>query len=177
MKINKLIAAILATVLFSTAATAGELTVTGTARASLNTAGSDASAAKSEAQGRSLGIENEFVFGASGELDNGTAWKYSVQLDQGVVDDSAITLTNTWGTVGLFGQAGGLNFKHGGSQMTVGYGSQIGTAGITDPTDIGGQNNIQYHTPAGALPLGIVAKVAIGLAGNDTTKPGDSPIG
>jgi hypothetical protein len=177
MKINKILAAILATVLFSTASMAGELTVTGTARASLNTAGSDASAGASESQGRGIAIENEFVFGASGELDNGTAWKYSVQLDQGEVDDSAITFTNSYGTIGLFGQAGGLNFKHGGSQMSIGYGSQIGNDGITDPGDIGGLNNIQYHTPAGLLPLGTVLKVAIGGSGTDTSKPGDSPIG
>ena len=181
MKINKILAALLATVLFSTASIAGELTVTGTARASLNTAGSDGTAGKSESGGRTLAIENEFVFGASGELDNGTAWKYSVQLDQGVIDDSAITLTSSWGTIGLFGEAGGLNFKHGGSQNAIGYGSQIGSEGLTasatDPTDIGGVNNIQYHTPAGLLPFGIVAKAAIGAAGSDTSKPGDSPIG
>jgi len=186
MKINKLIAALLATVLFSTASIAGEITVTGNAKASLNTAGSDATAGKSEAGGRTLAIENEFVFGASGELDNGTAWKYSVQLDAGVIDDSAITLTSGWGTIGLFGKAGGLNFKHGGSQNAIGYGSQIGSEGLqaatatlaaTDPTDIGGVNNIQYHTPAGLLPFGIVAKAAMGAAGTDTSKPGDSPIG
>ena len=180
MKINKLIAALLATVLFSTASIAGELTVTGTARASLNTAGSDGTAGASESGGRTLAIENEFVFGASGELDNGTAWNYSVQLDKGAIDDSAITLASSWGTIGLFGKAGGLNFKHGGSQNAIGAGSTIGNDGIvddTDPTDIGGVNNIQYHTPAGLLPFGIVAKAAIGAAGNDTSKPGDSPIG
>jgi len=177
MKINKIIAALLATVLFSTASMAGELTVTGNAKASLNTAGSDGAAGKSESGGKTLAIENEFVFGASGELDNGTTWKYSVQLDQGEIDDSAITLTSGYGTIGLFGQAGGLNFKHGGSQNAIGFGSQIGNDGITDPADIGGVNNIQYHTPAGLLPFGIVAKAAIGAAGSDTSKPGDSPIG
>jgi len=186
MKINKILATLLATVLFSTASIAGEITVTGNAKASLNTAGSDATAGKSEAGGRTLAIENEFVFGASGELDNGTTWKYSVQLDQGNIDDSAITLTSGWGTIGLFGEAGGLNFKHGGSQNAIGYGSQIGSEGLqaatttltaTDPTDIGGVNNIQFHTPAGLLPLGIVAKAAIGTSGSDTSKPGDSPIG
>ena len=177
MKINKIIAALLATVLFSTASMAGELTVTGNAKASLNTAGSDGTAGASESGGKTLAIENEFVFGASGELDNGTTWKYSVQLDQGEIDDSAITLTSGYGTIGLFGQAGGLNFKHGGSQNAIGYGSTIGNDGITDPGDIGGLNNIQYHTPAGLLPLGIVAKAAIGASGTDTSKPGDSPIG
>ena len=180
MKINKIIAAILASVLFSTASMAGELTVTGNARASLTTGGSDGTAGASESGGRTLAIENEFVFGASGELDNGTAWKYSVQLDQGEVDDSAITLTNAFGTIGLFGQAGALNFKHGGSQNAIGYGSQIGNDGwddATDPTDISGLNNVQYHTPAGLLPLGIVGKAAFGMSGNDTSKPGDAPVG
>ena len=175
MKINKIIATLLASVLFTTASIAGELTVTGNAKAFLGVSGSDGTAGKSEAGGKSSGIENEFVFGASGELDNGTTWKYSVQLDQGEVDDSSITLTSGFGTIGFFGQAGGLNFKHGGSQMSVGYGSQIGNDGITDPGDIGGLNNIQYHTPAGLLPLGIVAKAAIGTGGSDTTKPGDMP--
>jgi len=176
MKINKIIASLLASVLFTTASIAGELTVTGNAKAFLGVSGSDGTAGKSEAGGKSSGIENEFVFGASGELDNGTTWKYSVQLDQGEIDDSALTLTSSYGTIGFFGQAGGLNFKHGGSQMSVGYGSQIGNDGITDPADIGGLNNIQYHTPAGLLPLGIVAKAAIGTGGSDTTKPGDMPV-
>jgi hypothetical protein len=126
--------------------------------------------------GKTLGIENEFVFGASGETDGGIAWNYSVQLDQGEIDDSAITLTNSMGTIGLFGTAGGLNFKHGGSQNAIGYASTIGNDGIIDPGDIGGVNNIQYHTPAGILPLGAVLKVAYGLSGSDTTKPGDSPV-
>jgi hypothetical protein len=176
MKINKIIASLLASVLFTTASIAGELTVTGNAKAFLGVSGSDGTAGKSEAGGKSSGIENEFVFGASGELDNGTTWKYSVQLDQGEIDDSAITLTGSYGTIGFFGQAGGLNFKHGGSQMSIGYGSQIGNDGITDPSDIGGLNNIQYHTPAGLLPLGIVAKAAFGTGGSDTTKPGDMPV-
>jgi hypothetical protein len=176
MKINKIIASLLASVLFTTASIAGELTVTGNAKAFLGVSGSDGTAGKSEAGGKSSGIENEFVFGASGELDNGTTWTYSVQLDQGEIDDSAITLTGSYGTIGFFGQAGGLNFKHGGSQMSIGYGSQIGNDGITDPSDIGGLNNIQYHTPAGLLPLGIVAKAAFGTGGSDTTKPGDMPV-
>jgi len=176
MKINKIIASLLASVLFTTASIAGELTVTGNAKAFLGVSGSDGTGGKSEAGGKSTGIENEFVFGASGELDNGTTWKYSVQLDAGVIDDSALTFTSSYGTIGFFGKAGGLNFKHGGSQMAVGYGSQIGNDGITDPSDIGGLNNIQYHTPAGLLPLGIVAKAAFGTGGSDTTKPGDMPV-
>lgn len=176
MKISKILGALLVAVMFSTASMAGELTVTGTARASLTTAGSDSTTGAVNSGGKTLGIENEFVFGASGETDSGIAWKYSVQLDQGEIDDSAITLTNGLGTIGLFGTAGGLNFKHGGSQNAIGYGSTIGNDGIVDPGDIGGVNNIQYHTPADLLPLGAVLKVAYGLSGNDTTKPGDSPV-
>jgi hypothetical protein len=176
MKNLKIAIALLATMLVSGVTYAGDLTVTGTARASLNTGGSDSTTGVSEAGGKSLAIENEFVFKAAGELDNGTTWAYSVQLDQGEIDDSAITLTNGYGTIGLFGQAGGLNFKHGGSQMAIGYGSQIGEDTIIDPYDIGGLNNIQYHSPAGLLPFGTVIKAAISMAGNDTSKPGDSVV-
>jgi hypothetical protein len=176
MKISKILGALLAAVMFSTASMAGELTVTGTARASLTTAGSDSTTGAVNSGGKTLGIENEFVFGASGETDGGIAWKYSVQLDKGEIDDSAITLTNSMGTIGLFGEAGGLNFKHGGSQNAIGYASTIGNDAILDPGDISGVNNIQYHTPAGLLPFGAVLKVAYGLSGTDITKPGDSEV-
>jgi hypothetical protein len=177
MKNIKVVIALLSALLISSVSYAGELTVTGNAKASLNIIGSDNAEATQEI-GKTLAIENEFVFGASGELDNGTAWKYSVQLDQGSVDDPTITLTNNWGTVGIFQAAGGLNAKHFGSANAIAYGSQYGrgnTAGeFYDPTDIGGLSNIQYHTPAGLLPLGTVVKVAKGFAGSATNKPGDA---
>jgi len=142
--------------------------------------GSSDSAAAAQETGKTLSVENELVFGASGELDNGTTWNYSMQLDAGAVDDPTITLTNNFGTIGIFGGAGGLNAKHFGSANAVAYGSQFGrgngTGEFQDPADIGALNNIQYHTPAGLLPLGIVGKISKAFTGSATNKPGDAPL-
>ena len=176
---NKLtkIVAFLSAMLISTASIAGELTVTGNAKASFQIVGSDNASAKQEA-GRALTIENSIVLGATGELDNGTTWKYSFQLDAGSVDDPSITLSNNWGTIGLFAAAGGLNAKHYGAANAITYGSQYGRGNTTgefyDPGDVGGLSNIQYHTPAGLLPLGTVIKVAKGFAGSATAIQGDA---
>jgi hypothetical protein len=179
MRNLKIIVALLSAMLISSASVAGELTVTGNAKATMNIGSSDSAAAAQET-GRTLSVENELVFGASGELDNGTTWKYSMQLDAGAVDDPTITLTNNFGTIGIFGGAGGLNAKHFGSANAVAYGSQFGrgngTGEFQDPADIGAVNNIQYHTPAGLLPLGIVGKVSKGFTGASTNKPGDAPL-
>lgn len=177
MKNIKIVIALLATVLFSSASNAGELTVTGAAKASLAIYGSDNVSARQET-GRTLAIENLLVFGASGELDNGTTWKYSMQIDKGAVDDPSITLANSWGTVGLFQAAAGLNAKHFGTANVIGYGSQFGRGNTTgefyDPQDLSGISNVQYHTPAGLIPFGTVIKVAKGFAGTHTNVPGDA---
>jgi len=176
---NKLtkIVAFLSAMLISTASIAGELTVTGNAKASFQIVGSDNASAAQEA-GRALTIENSIVLGATGELDNGTTWKYSFQLDAGSVDDPSITLSNNWGTIGLFAAAGGLNAKHYGAANAISYGSQYGRGNTTgeffDPGDIGGLSNIQYHSPAGLLPFGTVLKVAKGFAGSATAIQGDA---
>ena len=177
MKNIKLVIALLATVLFSSASTAGELTVSGAAKASLAIYGSNNAAAKQEA-GKTLAIENLLIFGASGELDNGATWNYSMQIDKGAVDDPSITIANSWGTLGVFQAAGGLNAKHFGSANVIAYGSQFGRGNTTgefyDPQDISGISNIQYHTPAGLIPFGTVIKVAKGFAGTATNVPGDA---
>lgn len=179
MKNLKIIVAFLSAMLISSASLAGELTVTGNAKATLNIAGSDSTKGVQET-GKTLSVENEVVFGATGELDNGTTWKYSMQLDAGAVDDPTITLTNSYGTFGIFAGAGGLNAKHFGSANVVAYGSQYGngngTGEFQDPADLGATNNIQYHTPAGLLPFGIVGKVSKAYTGSATNKPGDAPL-
>lgn len=177
-KLNILVASILSVFLISSA-NAGELSVTGSVKASITTAGSDATAGTSTSgAGQALAISNDIDFNASGELDNGWAWKWQTQLDGGSIDDTQLTITTGMGTVGLYGTEGGLNFKHGGSQMALGYGSQIGDAGgLQDPLDIGDFNNVQYHTPAGLLPFGIVAKAGYTMQGTATSEPGDSPLG
>ena len=148
-KLNILVASILSVFLISSA-NAGELSVTGSVKASITTAGSDSTAGTSTTgSGQALAISNDIDFNASGELDNGWTWKWQTQLDGGAIDDTQLTITTGMGTVGLYGTEGGLNFKHGGSQMALGYGSQIGDTGnFQDPVDIGDFNNVQYHTPA-----------------------------
>ena len=177
MKKLKLVFALLSAALISSASNAGELTVTGNAKASYQIIGGNNASAAQEV-GKTLAIENELVFGAKGELDNGTTWTYSMQLDQGNVDDPSITMTNSYGTLGLFQAAGGFNAKHFGAANAIGYGSQFGRGNssgeFVDPYDIGGLSNIQYHTPAGLLPFGTQFKIAKGFAGSATLKPGDA---
>ena len=59
--------------LFATA-NAGELSVSGTAKATYNIQSGDVA-------GKGLGITNELNFTASGETDAGYAWTYSMELD------------------------------------------------------------------------------------------------
>jgi hypothetical protein len=177
-KLNILVASLLSVFLFSSAVNAGELSVTGSVKASITAGGSGTSAGVSETGGKALAISNDIDFNASGDLDNGWAWTWQTQLDGGAIDDTKLTIATDYGTVGLFGTEGGLNFKHGGSQMALGYGSQIGSSGgMIDPDDIGTYNNVQYHTPAGMLPFGTSAKVGITMSGSATSEPGDSPTG
>ena len=105
----------LASVSLFGSAYAGSLGVSGTAKATYNiTSGNNTS------QGKGLGITNELNFTASGELDNGYTWSYSMELDpadgQGAGgaatnDDNAIKLTTPYGTVGMFILEGGLTQK------------------------------------------------------------------
>lgn len=178
-KLNILVAALLSVFLISSA-NAGEVTVTGSVAASITTAGSDnAAGGSTTGDGQSLAITNDIDFGASGELDNGIKWTWQTQLDGGTIDDSQLTFTSDWGTIGLYVTEGGFNFKHGGSQMALGYGSQIGNAaGFVDPDDASSFNNVAYSTPAGMLPFGLVAKAAMTMGnGTDTNNPGDSTLG
>ena len=70
---------------------AGELTVSGTAKATYN-----ANSGGTHDQG--LGVTNELNFTASGEMDNGYTWSYSMELDPasgGTAnnDDTQVVLT------------------------------------------------------------------------------------
>jgi len=156
-------------------ANAGELAVSGTAKATYNILSGNATN-----QGKGLGITNELNFTASGELDNGYTWSYSMELDPGAAnaagtaqgttgenqdaqnDDTKLTLTTPYGTVGVFISEGGLDVEDAGSQSTYGRPTDIGdpSSGAGDNYDIGSYNNIQYHTPADLLPFGITGKVA-----------------
>ena len=68
--ILKTIAVLVSASLISVAAKAGELTVTGSAKASYAMGGGF------DNTGKNLGISNELNFTASGEMDNGFTWPY-----------------------------------------------------------------------------------------------------
>lgn len=161
----KIMLALLTSVsLVAGSATAGELTVTGSAKATYNILSGGSNGAS---VGKGMGITNEIDFGAKGELDNGMSWNYQVQFDPaagtgtGVVDDTRLELTTTYGTLGIYVLEGGLDVDNAASQSVYGRPTDIGLAsGISDGTGIDGFNNLQIHTPADLLPYGISLKAA-----------------
>ncbi len=154
---------------------AGTLGVSGTAKATYNIKGGD-----STNTGKGLGITNELNFTASGELDNGYTWSYSMELDPGAVnaagtaqgttgenqdaqnDDTKLTLSTPFGTIGVFISEGGLDAEDAASQSVYARPTDAGdpSSGAGDNYTIDSYNNFQYHTPADMLPFGITAKVA-----------------
>ena len=159
-KLTKILLVVLSTLSISLNAIAGELTVTGTAKASYAIGGTDQNA------GKGLGITNEIGLGATGELDNGFTWSYALALDPSatagttVNDDQSLTITTPYGTVGAFITAGGLSTEHSWGAGALAAGSDY-TSTMTSVfgNDISTYQNVQYHLPAGLLPLGITAKV------------------
>jgi len=164
-------------------ANAGELGVSGTAKATYNIQSGKTNA------GKGLGITNELNFTASGELDNGYTWSYSMELDPGATtpsgstdtspgnaqnDDTKLTLTTPYGTVGVFISEGGLDLEDAASQSVYARPTDIGDpSGTSDNYTIDSYNNVQYHMPADLLPFGIVGKIAYATNTADT-EPGSS---
>jgi len=160
-------------------ANAGELSVSGTAKATYNIQGGKTNA------GKGLGITNELNFTASGETDQGYTWNYSMELDPGATtptgstdtspgnaqnDDTKLTLSTPYGTVGVFISEGGLDVEDAASQSVYGRPTDIGDpSGTVDNFTIDSYNNIQYHTPADLLPFGISAKIAYATDLADTS--------
>jgi len=148
-------------------ANAGELSVTGTAKATYNIL-----SGLNQNANKGIGVANEFNLGASGELDNGWSWNYSIAMDPGATannalasnvenDDSSLTLTTPYGTLGVFSMAGALDVEDAATKSVYGRPADIGGPdGTVDNFTIDSYNNLQYHTPAGLLPFGIQAKVA-----------------
>jgi hypothetical protein len=175
MKIAKIIVATIAAFVVNSVSFAGELTVTGTAKATYAIRSDDSTTSVSSG-GKGIGIANEFSLGATGETDNGIAWSYAQDIDGATVqDDAKLTLTHsTFGTLGIFVSEGGLSSKLKWDVSAYGPGSDYGwsgnstanhrngasVAGFTYGDDIGGYNNFQYHTPAGILPNDISLKIA-----------------
>jgi len=145
-------------------ANAGELSVNGTAKATYNIESGGAN-------GKGLGITNELNFTASGETDAGYTWSYSMELDPGATaaatdttatdtesaqnDDTKLTLTMPYGTVGVFISEGALDVEDAASQSVYSRPTDMGGSdGVTDNFAISAYNNLQYHTPADMIPFG-----------------------
>ena len=157
-------------------ANAGELSVSGSAKATYN-------ATSGQQTDNGLGISNELSFTASGEMDNGYAWSYSMALDptesgtassttvpasgSALNDDTSISVTmNDLGTAKLCVSTCGNNKKYAWSADAYGKMSDTGLSeGINYPTDEGGYATIQYHTPE--LPFGTTASIAHGNTKSD----------
>ena len=159
-------------------ANAGELSVSGTAKATYNILSGKSNA------GKGLGITNELNFTASGETDQGYTWNYSMELDPNAVssgtnaaaenDDTKLTLSTPYGTVGVFISEGGLDVEDAASQSVYGRPTDIGDpSGTSDNFTIDSYNNVQYHTPADLLPFGTSFKIAYATNTADTS-PGSS---
>ncbi len=144
-------------------ANAGELSVSGTAKATYNVYSGKSNT------GKGLGITNELNFTASGELDNGYTWSYSMELDPADAtdtgaannDDTKLTLTTPYGTFGVFVSEGALDVEDGASQSVYARPTDVGdpSSGTGDNFTIDGYNNLQYHTASGMLPFGTVIKI------------------
>jgi hypothetical protein len=173
-KIAKVLLTLFASVAFaSTMVVAGEVSVTGSAVASYRIDSSDSTSGASDT-GKALGITNELTFGASGELDNGIAWSYATELDSGAattsgagIDDTQIKLTSDMGTVGIMISEGSLRGGAYGWDVTAnGAGSDNGAGGSGIwGTELSSWNNLQYSTPSGMLPFGLVVSAGQSIGG------------
>ncbi len=165
---------------------AGDLGVSGSAKATyviVNGANYD----------NGIGITNELNFTASGEMDNGYAWTYSMELDPDATDGSAlnddtqITLKlNDMGTIKVCVSECGNGKEYAFDQSAYVAMTDTGLdEGITYPASESSYANLQYHTPE--LPLGTTASIAygqtprtLGVSGNSkggATTPGANTAG
>jgi len=167
--IIKTLIVMLSSISLFTSANAGELTVSGTAKATYNILSGKTNV------GKGLGITNELNFTATGETDQGYTWSYSMELDPNAVsasttaadaadaenDDTKLTLSTPYGTVGAFISEGGLDVEDAASQSVYARPTDMGDPSATeDNFTIDSYNNVQYHTPADMLPFGVGFKIA-----------------
>jgi hypothetical protein len=174
-----------------TSANAGEVTVTGTAKATYKIESSDSTTGKNSA-GKAIGIQNELAFTGTGELDNGFTWKWQIESDPDAGttsawqnDDSRFEVTTPYGVIAAYVSEGSLSAKYKASQAVYGVGSDTGNSGtMLYGTNISSYNNLQYHTPAGLLPYsiqfkagytpgGVSSEAASGNAGGDARTADD----
>jgi len=159
--IIKTIAVLVSASLISVVAKAGELSVTGSAKASYVINGGQ------QNTGKGMGISNELMFSASGELDNGYTWNYHTELDMadgGAAsnDDTALVIgLGDLGKLGIYDAEGGLSTELGYGIGAMGTGSDYANTMTNNNTglDVSADPHVAYYTPAGLLPFGIEAAV------------------
>ena len=165
-------------------AQAGEMTVTGSAEATILSTGSGSSTAKNDT-GKALGISNELAFTANGEFGNGYTWKYQIELDPnkstGLAknDDTRLEMTAPYGTLGLYNSEGDLNTQLKYNSAAYAPGHDYGNTGkMQAGKGMNSYNNIQYHTPSDLLPYNTSVKVAYSngdaYTANDAANTGDT---
>ena len=158
-------------------ANSGELAVSGTAKATYNATSGDVTS------NNGIGVTNELNFTASGEMDNGYTWSYSVELDpstagtadstttapsgSAINDDTQISLTmNDLGTIKFCISECGNNKKYSWDQSAYTSMTDTGhSSGIGYPSSEAAYASMQYHTPE--LPFGTTATLAYGNAKKD----------
>jgi hypothetical protein len=161
--ISKLLVVIISSLLVSLKAFAGELTVTGSAKASYAISGGGVG----NNTGNAIGISNELMFKASGELDNGFTWSYFMELDgnDGAAhdnDDSQLAIgMGDMGTLKINDSEGGLSTETAMGIGALGVGDDYANTGafVGNDIDVSSYPNFEYNLPA-ILPFGIGAKVA-----------------
>ena len=157
-KITKMFVVIASSLLMSVAAVAGELSVTGSAKASYLVNGGG-----SNNNDKGIGISNELKFSASGELDNGYSWNYHMELDPnggGTTDndDSSLTInTNGMGTIGFFDSEGGLSTELGYGVGALGtgvdYANTMASSGHTSMNSAGATGDSLTQVQLTAAPI------------------------
>ena len=151
---------------------AGELGVSGSAKATYHITHGDQS-------DNTIGVTNEVSLTASGEMDNGYAWSYSMALDpdsaaagQANNDDTSITVTmNDLGTAKICVSTCGNSKEYAFDQSAYTSMTDTGLSeGIVYPISASSYSSLQYHTPE--LPFGTSGSYAYGQ-----TKVGDGQSG
>lgn len=167
--ITKIVVSLFVSLALSTSAFAGALTVTGTAKATYNTLSGKANG------DNGIGVSNELGFGASGELENGWTWNYAMALDPAEAagggaatnDDAKLTLATPYGSFAVCASDCGLSAAGDFSANAYAWITDTGyDEGKVEPVNISSYSNIQYHTPAGLLPFGIVGKIGYATSGD-----------
>ena len=176
--IIKSLIVMLSSVSLFTSVNAGEVSVSGTAKATYNILSGKTNV------GKGLGITNELNFTASGETDQGYTWNYSMELDPNAVssgttgsaenDDTKLTVGTPYGTFGVFISEGGLDVEDAASQSAYSRPTDMSDPSATvDNFTIDSYNNVQYHTPADLLPFSTSFKIAYATDLQDVS-PGSS---